>query len=324
MKKLQKIICCLLVAAMLSPAFISQAAASRAITATINGQSVQFDQPPIIVDGRTLVPMRAIFEAMNSVVTWDAENGSITSVTSEGLVIHMQIGSNIMTAGGRTIEIDVPAQLINSRTLVPIRAISEAMGANVIWNSNNQTITITHGTAAGTPPGAQPPSSGALGHTLASVRFEYQTGVAALGLSIERLEYGEGPGALEGLDFMHILDYSKLTGITLENGDSELGLGDTLMIRTQTPLQNFEVIWMSNDSTEDEILFFPIEAFGLAETFLPGEAYIIHSFLDMGTMPWSAITFLDDNGQRWFFAIIQNQGYPETGSRYFLLELQIT
>lgn len=54
----------------------------------------------------------------------------------------MTIGSSTMQKDGKDITLDVPAQLINDRTLVPVRAIAEAFGCNVDWNGNTQTVTI--------------------------------------------------------------------------------------------------------------------------------------------------------------------------------------
>ncbi|MCL2828597.1 MAG: hypothetical protein FWD99_07680 [Oscillospiraceae bacterium] len=141
---------------------------------------------------------------------------------------------------------------------------------------------------------------------------DHRTGGESLGLTITRLEYGDGPGPLEHVTFTHMLDYSEL------RGDAEFG--DTLMIQTYTPLRDFAVINMSNDALNDEIIFFPLESFGTVENFLPGEAFIIHSYMGVGTLPWSGITFLDENGQRHYFAIIQNQVDGE--DPYFLLALE--
>jgi len=140
----------------------------------------------------------------------------------------------------------------------------------------------------------------------------HHPGGQALGLTITRLEYGDGPGPLEHITFTHVLDYSELRG--------ETELGDTLMIQTYTPLRDFAVISMSNDAAGDEVIFIPMESFGQVETFLPGEAFIIHSYMSVGTLPWSGITFLDESGQRHYFAIIQNQ--VDGDDPYFLLALE--
>ena len=73
------------------------------IAVRLNGSQIQFDQPPIIQNGRTLVPMRAIFEAMGCNITWYQYDKSITAVANDGTVIHMQIDNSVMTVNGNEI-----------------------------------------------------------------------------------------------------------------------------------------------------------------------------------------------------------------------------
>lgn len=115
---------------------------STDITVTVNGVKVEFDQSPIIVDNRTLVPLRAIFEALGATVDWD---GSTQTVTSErnNTIIKVTIGNNIIQRNNENIELDVPAQIINDRTLVPARAVAEAFGCYVDWNGETKTVIIT-------------------------------------------------------------------------------------------------------------------------------------------------------------------------------------
>ena len=114
----------------------------KSIDVKVNGQSITFDQAPIIDNGRTLVPVRAIFEALGASVEWYSETGTVVSKKGK-TTVKMTIGSSTMQKDGKDITLDVPAQLINDRTLVPVRAIAEAFGCNVDWNSNTQTVTIT-------------------------------------------------------------------------------------------------------------------------------------------------------------------------------------
>ncbi|MCL2377587.1 MAG: hypothetical protein FWC77_00515 [Defluviitaleaceae bacterium] len=142
----------------------------------------------------------------------------------------------------------------------------------------------------------------------------HHTGGVALGLTIERLGYEEGPGQLAGLDFMHTID--------LGHGSPEASLGDNLMIRTYTHLREFAVITMENDMANDEVIFIPAAAIGeTVNDFLPGEGFIIFGYMSTGTLPSRAITFLDESGRRWHFAIQQNQAYPYEGDAYMLIPL---
>ncbi len=108
----------------------------------INGKRVNFDQQPIIKDGRTLVPVRAIFEAMGAVVGWDGETQTVVAERN-GTIIKITINDTTMYKDDNPITIDVPAVIENSRTLVPARAISEAFGAEVTWDDNERAVNIT-------------------------------------------------------------------------------------------------------------------------------------------------------------------------------------
>ncbi len=116
---------------------------SALITVKVNGQLVNFDQPPIIIDGRTLVPLRAIFEALGATVEWNGDTQTVTSKKGSTSV-SLSIDSNAMYKNGKAVTLDVPAQLINDRTLVPARAVAEAFGCDVDWDSDTKTVTITN------------------------------------------------------------------------------------------------------------------------------------------------------------------------------------
>ncbi len=117
------------------------------IKVTVNGENVEFDQPPVIENDRTLVPMRAIFEALGATVEWDNETRTVTS-TKDETVIKLTIDSNEMAVGDKTVELDVSAKIISDRTMVPVRAISEAMDCKVEWIGESATVVITSGNEA--------------------------------------------------------------------------------------------------------------------------------------------------------------------------------
>ncbi|MGN0163294.1 MAG: stalk domain-containing protein [Candidatus Ornithomonoglobus sp.] len=112
------------------------------ISVRLNGKLIEFDQPPVIRNERTLVPLRAIFEALGAEVYWDEATQRVTSVAGKTTVA-LKIGSNMLYVNTREITMDVPAQLINGRTLVPVRAVSEAFGCSVDWDAEAKTVIIT-------------------------------------------------------------------------------------------------------------------------------------------------------------------------------------
>jgi hypothetical protein len=87
------------------------------------------------------VPLRKIFEALGANVLWNASDNSV-KVTKGNINVQFTIGSNKMFVGGKEITLDVEAQEINGRTLVPLRAISEAMKLTVNWNGTTKIVNV--------------------------------------------------------------------------------------------------------------------------------------------------------------------------------------
>ncbi len=118
--------------------------ASDNVTVTVDGTRLTFDQQPIIENGRTLVPVRAIFESLGATVDWEPATETVSAYQGSSHVV-MQIGSQIMIQDGKTVWLDVPPRIVGSRTLVPLRAVSEAFGAHVEWIAETQAVVITTG-----------------------------------------------------------------------------------------------------------------------------------------------------------------------------------
>lgn len=107
----------------------------------INGQEVIPDVPSVIIDGRTLVPIRIISETIGSTVDWDGETGTV-DVRRESDHIRLTIGVQAAEANGKTILLDVPPRIIGDRTLVPLRFIAEAFGMKVDWDGDTRTVSV--------------------------------------------------------------------------------------------------------------------------------------------------------------------------------------
>lgn len=120
--------------------FVFAAAAWAAPQVILDGTQLSFDVPPIIDQGRTLVPLRGIFEALGADLNWDQNTQTVTA-TKAGTEIRLVIGGQAYK-NGQPIKLDVPAQITNGRTLIPLRFVSEALGASVDWNGTTQTVTI--------------------------------------------------------------------------------------------------------------------------------------------------------------------------------------
>lgn len=125
--------------------YLTDNSVNSGITVLYNGTRVSFHsygQNPELLNSRTLVPLRSIFEAMGANVKWDEATSTAVAVRN-GIEIKIQIGANEMYKNGKAVSVDVPAMLLNDRTMVPVRVIAEAFGASVEWNGNGNTVLIT-------------------------------------------------------------------------------------------------------------------------------------------------------------------------------------
>lgn len=107
---------------------LSAAASSGDISVNFDGTFLKFDQNPIIVNSRTMVPLRTVFEAYGAEVSWDEGTEIITSKLDD-IEIILQIDNNEMFRNGKVIHLDAAPMIEGDRTLVPVRAISESFGS---------------------------------------------------------------------------------------------------------------------------------------------------------------------------------------------------
>ncbi len=113
------------------------------INVTIDGTPLIFaDQPACIINDRTLVPVRGVLEAIGCKVDWLHEYRMVTAA-NDTTSLNMKIDDRIYYVNGEPRELDVPAQIINDRTMVPARACAEAFGCKVDWDQETKTVLIT-------------------------------------------------------------------------------------------------------------------------------------------------------------------------------------
>jgi uncharacterized protein YkwD len=115
--------------------------ASQKIRVIIDNRYITFDEDPRIEDGRTIVPVRGIFESINASVMW-FEDTRMVVINSGNTEIYLQIDNKNAYVNQTRVELEVPARIISGRTFVPIRFISESIGANVGWDGNTRTVII--------------------------------------------------------------------------------------------------------------------------------------------------------------------------------------
>ncbi|WP_160315582.1 copper amine oxidase N-terminal domain-containing protein, partial [Thermincola ferriacetica] len=125
-----------------STAAVAEAAGD--ITVLVNNHKIAFpDQKPYIdKNNRTLVPVRFVSEALGAKVDWNAETRVVT-ISKEDRTITLKIGESKAAVNGRTRYFDTKAVIAGSRTMVPLRFISECLGATVEWLAKTRTVKIT-------------------------------------------------------------------------------------------------------------------------------------------------------------------------------------
>jgi hypothetical protein len=108
---------------------------------TVDGRHATLDSPPIIREGRTLLPIRAVIEALGGNVGWDAVQRK-ASVTLGTHTVEVWIGSREARVDRLNVSLDVAAMIVNSRTLLPLRFVAENLGCTVSWDPVGRTVTI--------------------------------------------------------------------------------------------------------------------------------------------------------------------------------------
>jgi endonuclease YncB( thermonuclease family) len=148
----RKVLLIFLLLLLITAVLITPVYANQEIKVMVDGQKLQFDTPPIIENGRVLVPLRIVFEALQAEVLWNNDTQTVTAMKNDKK-IELKVGAtvsriNSMVSGliknisGNIINLDVAPKIINGRVMVPLRFVSESFGADVIWDSIKRTAVI--------------------------------------------------------------------------------------------------------------------------------------------------------------------------------------
>jgi len=115
---------------------------AKEITVWVDGTRVQFDDTtPVMRNKRVLVPLRGVFQALGATVNWDPATKVITA-HKEGYDIELSLNRRESVVNGKQVLLDVPAQSVNDRVVVPLRFVGEALGAFVKWESQTGAVLI--------------------------------------------------------------------------------------------------------------------------------------------------------------------------------------
>ncbi|WNR46921.1 stalk domain-containing protein [Paenibacillus roseipurpureus] len=108
----------------------------------LDGHELNFQSPPVIENGYSLVPMRALFEAEGATVTWEESTRTVTAMKDD-TVFTYRIGENVAHKNQEVLELPLPGKIIDGSTMVPLRLISETLGNLVKWHEYSRSITIS-------------------------------------------------------------------------------------------------------------------------------------------------------------------------------------
>lgn len=137
MKKIMSII--LISIFLFSSAF---AVENSEITVVVNGEKLDFDVPPTTLNGRLVLPVRAIFESLGLSVGWDASSRTVIG-KNDSTVITLQLDNVNASVNGIRSVLDVPAKNIDGRIVVPARFVGESLGASVVWEGSTRRVIIS-------------------------------------------------------------------------------------------------------------------------------------------------------------------------------------
>ena len=121
---------------------VTNVEAETPISVYLDGKKIEFTQNPIIENGTTLVPMRAIFEALNANIEWDSTTNSVYA-KKDGKDIKITVNNNVALVNNQPLTLSTAAKNVNGSVLVPVRFVSEQLNVNVDWNETTRTINLT-------------------------------------------------------------------------------------------------------------------------------------------------------------------------------------
>ena len=165
--KAKKLLSMVLASVMTLTMAVTAVTADDSITVLLDSMELTFDVPPMIVEGRTLVPFRGIFEALGYEVDWDEASQTVMGEKGD-LELKMVIGKTEATVQNnaegasepvKNVTFEVPPQIVDGRTLVPVRAVAEMSGYKVDWIDDTRTVTIVTPVEILTGPGPAMPET---------------------------------------------------------------------------------------------------------------------------------------------------------------------
>lgn len=158
----------------------------------IDGKQLTFDVSPTTINGRLLVPLRTVFEELGATVHWDAANQEITA-SQAGTNVVLRIGNETAMVNKETITLEAIPKIVNNRTLIPLRFVSEALGSQVNWDEKNNIVTIKRLASTDQPPSTD--NNAQQNASIAALSAPQEVVAAPVSDASIHLKWNEVPGA---------------------------------------------------------------------------------------------------------------------------------
>ncbi len=197
----------------------------REVTVVVDGKELDsLDMPAVIINSRALVPLRAIFEALGADVQWDGKLKKITANYNDDTII-MFIDNKAGVVNGNAFNMEVAPKIINDRTMVPVRAIAEALGASVAWDDAERTVNIKSYIVGGDDSGLNNSDSTVIGSDADADDSGNATGdnTGTANPSAEETTSIPAPDPQKVTDLSHV-DTSEIDKEALANSNNEVSV----------------------------------------------------------------------------------------------------
>ena len=210
------------------------------VTVLVDNVQVVFDQLPVIQEGHTMVPIRAVFEQAGAEVTWDQPTQTAT-IASGNYTVTIKYGDTAMYKNGERIELEAPATMINDRVMIPVRAIAEAMDFAVTWDGHHSMVLVS--------------TNGKPYRAYAFLKTGFQTleDMSKFYTNGSALETGidlDNDGVPEKIEFSSTQDMSSITTPVLKINDVDYTAG----LGTLTSAYSMAVVDLDVNDTTKEIV----------------------------------------------------------------------
>jgi hypothetical protein len=117
--------------------------ADQSIGIIVDGRPLKLDESPTLTNDRVLVPQRTIFEALGASISWDPSTKTVLA-TSQNHSVKLTVGETVAYINNQVIKLDVPPKIVDGRTMIPLRFISQALDAKVTWSQDARLVIVTH------------------------------------------------------------------------------------------------------------------------------------------------------------------------------------